>query len=154
MNAGWQGRWSKSTVRTSRPGQPHQSALQAPRAAGRILIPPALDAARRKGTQRLRCSMGRCSRGGSLKAAFRWWYQDTPRAASLESLKLKTYCNQVKCLPPKREAFHKRGGFCSGRSEYQKRLTSSETFDGLRPRLASLFLLGKGRVVLMRLDHS
>src|SRR5438477_3632548 len=53
-----------------------------------------------------------------------------------ESLKLKTCCNQVKFLPPKREAFHKRGGFCSGRSEYQKRLTSSETLDGLRRRLA------------------
>ena len=43
---------------------------------GRILIPPPPDAARRKGTQRLRCSMGRCSRRGSLKAAFRWWFQD------------------------------------------------------------------------------
>jgi hypothetical protein len=32
---------------------------------------------RRNGTQRLRCSMGRCSRRGSLKAAFRWWYQAT-----------------------------------------------------------------------------
>jgi len=36
----------------------------------------------------------------------------------LESLKLKTHCNQVKFLPPKREAFHERGGFCSGPSEY------------------------------------
>ena len=25
-------------------------------------------------------SMGRCSRRGSLKAAFRWWYQDAPGA--------------------------------------------------------------------------
>src|SRR5437773_12198894 len=49
-------------------------------ADGRILIPPPPDAARRKGTQRLRCSMGRCSRRGSLKAAFRWWYQDAPVA--------------------------------------------------------------------------
>ncbi len=46
--------------------------------AHRILIPPPTYAARRKGTQRLRCSMGRCSRRGSLKAAFRWWYQDAP----------------------------------------------------------------------------
>src|SRR5438552_8811667 len=45
---------------------------------GRILIPAPPDAAGRKGTQRLRCSMGRCSRRGSLKAAFRWWYQDAP----------------------------------------------------------------------------
>src|SRR5438552_17292416 len=45
---------------------------------GSILIPPPTYAARRKGTQRLRCSLGRCSRGGSLKAAFRWWYQDAP----------------------------------------------------------------------------
>ena len=56
---------------------------------------------------------------------------------ALESLKPKTHCEQVKFLPPKREAFHLRGGFCSGRFEYQKRLTSSETLDGLRPRLAS-----------------
>src|SRR5205823_488473 len=53
---------------------PHHS-----RPVGRILIPPPPDAARRKGRQRLRCSMGRCSRRGSLKAAFRWWYQDAPR---------------------------------------------------------------------------
>jgi len=45
---------------------------------GRILIPLPTYAARRKGTQRLRCSLGRCSRCGSLKAAFRWWYQDAP----------------------------------------------------------------------------
>ena len=38
-------------------------------------------AARREGTQPLRCSMGRCSRCGSLKAAFRWWYQDAPFAS-------------------------------------------------------------------------
>src|SRR5205814_4449110 len=50
-------------------------------ADGRILIPPPPDAARRKGTQRLRCSMGRCSRRGSLKAVFRWWYQDAPPGA-------------------------------------------------------------------------
>src|SRR6266516_450824 len=49
--------------------------------AGCILIPPPPDAARRKGTQRLRCSMGRCSRRGSLKAAFRRWYQDAPYSA-------------------------------------------------------------------------
>src|SRR2546422_1047070 len=52
--------------------------------AGRILIPPPPDAARRKGTQRLRCSMGRCSRRGSLKAAFRWWYQDAPVERKVE----------------------------------------------------------------------
>src|SRR5437016_725207 len=40
-------------------------------ASGRSLIPPLRYAARRKGTQRLRCSMGRSSRRGSLKAAFR-----------------------------------------------------------------------------------
>src|SRR6266516_4944308 len=51
------------------------------------------------------------------------------------SLKFKTHCNQVKFLPPKREAFHQRGGFCSERSEYQKRLTSSETLDGPRTPL-------------------
>src|SRR5206468_9149056 len=44
--------------------------------SGRILIPPPTYAVRRKGTQRLRCSLGRCSRRGSLKAAFRWWYQE------------------------------------------------------------------------------
>ena len=49
--------------------------------SGRILIPPPTYAARRKGTQRLRCSIGRCSRRGSLKAAFRWWYQDVPFAS-------------------------------------------------------------------------
>ena len=53
----------------------------------------------------------------------------------LESLKPKTYFNQVKFLPPKREAFHERGGFCSERSEYQKRLTSSEALDGPRTPL-------------------
>ena len=47
-------------------------------ASGRILIPPPRYAARRKGTQRLRCSMGRCSHRGSLKAAFRRRYQDAP----------------------------------------------------------------------------
>jgi hypothetical protein len=47
---------------------------------GRILIPPPIYAARRKGTPRLRCSMGRCSRRGSLKAAFRWSYKDAPFA--------------------------------------------------------------------------
>src|SRR5438552_17170696 len=60
------------------------------------------------------------------------------RGIRLESLKLKTHCNQVKFLPPKREAFHERGGFCSGRSEYKKRLTPSETLDGLKRRLAKL----------------
>ena len=60
------------------------------------------------------------------------------RGIRVESLKLKTHCNQVKFLPPKREAFHERGGFCSGPSEYQKRLTSSETLDGLRRRLARI----------------
>src|SRR5437762_2675512 len=49
--------------------------------AGCILIPPPAYADRRKGTQRLRCSIGRCSRRGSLKAAFRWWYQDAPQPA-------------------------------------------------------------------------
>jgi len=53
-------------------------------ADGRILIPPPPDAARRKGTQRLRCSLGRCSRRGSLKAAFRWWYQDAPLADRMQ----------------------------------------------------------------------
>src|SRR6266705_1667439 len=43
-----------------------------------MLIPPPTYASLRKGTQRLRCSMGRCSRRGSLKAVFRWWYQDAP----------------------------------------------------------------------------
>src|SRR6266542_5247505 len=52
---------------------------------GRIfLIPPPTYAARRKGTQRLRCSMGRCSRCGSLKAAFRWWYQANSVAGATE----------------------------------------------------------------------
>jgi len=35
-------------------------------------------AARWKGSQRLRCSMGD-AHGGSLKAAFRWWYQEAQR---------------------------------------------------------------------------
>src|SRR5437867_4671586 len=39
-------------------------------------------------------------------------------------------------LPPKREAFHKRGGFCTGPSECLNCLVSSETMEGLRPRLA------------------
>ena len=38
-----------------------------------------------------------------------------------------------------REAFHERGGFCTGPSEYLNRLVSSETLDGLRPRLARKF---------------
>src|SRR6185369_11364502 len=37
---------------------------------GRILIPPPTYAARRTGTQHLRCSIGRSSRRGSLEAAF------------------------------------------------------------------------------------
>src|SRR6266487_656669 len=37
---------------------------------GRILIPLPTYAARREETQRLRCSVGRCARRGSLKAAF------------------------------------------------------------------------------------
>src|SRR5438046_2732394 len=60
------------------------------------------------------------------------------RGIRLESLKLKTHCNHVKFLPSKREALHERGGFCSGRSEYKKRLTPSETLDGLKRRLAKL----------------
>src|SRR5213594_2001126 len=41
-------------------------------------------------------------------------------------------------VPPKREAFHKRGGFCTGPSECLNRLVSSETMDGLRLRLARI----------------
>src|SRR6266516_4750291 len=65
----------------------------------------------------------------------------------LESLKLKTYFNQVKFLPPKREAFHKRGGFCTGPSEYLNRLVSSEMMDGLRLRLARTSWRSNGAVL-------
>jgi hypothetical protein len=51
-------------------------------------MPPTTYAARRKGTQRLRCSMGRCSRRSSLKAAFRWWYQDAPVAREAKPIEL------------------------------------------------------------------
>src|SRR6266545_1926456 len=53
------------------------------RTAGPILTPPPTYAVGRKGTQRLRCSRGRCSRPGSLKAAFRCWYQDAPFTAAI-----------------------------------------------------------------------
>src|SRR5436309_1909890 len=52
-------------------------------------------------------------------------------------MKLKTYCSQVTFLPPKRKAFHKRGGCCTEPSAYLNRLVSSETMDGPSYRLAS-----------------
>src|SRR5438128_4982519 len=68
----------------------HSTKLFSPSTRGTrvsCLIPPPTYAARRKGTQRLRCSMGRCSRRGSLKAAFRWWYQDAPRSEGEQKMK-------------------------------------------------------------------
>src|SRR5438128_7867268 len=69
----------------------HSTKLFSPSTRGTrvsCLIPPPTYAARRKGTQRLRCSMGRSSRRGSLKAAFRWWYQDAPLASHDRTLTL------------------------------------------------------------------
>src|SRR5437773_5051155 len=67
-------------------------------ADGRILIPPPTDAARRDGTQRLRCSMGRCSRRGSLKAAFPWCYQDSPDRPKRSSRALTAPARQLLLL--------------------------------------------------------
>src|SRR5436190_5313008 len=84
----------QSSPATGSPGNPARrrrlaAAMPAPRlVSGRILISPPPDAARRKGTQRLRCSMGRCSRRGSLKAAFRRWYQNAPFTALVVVLPL------------------------------------------------------------------
>src|SRR5206468_11621735 len=65
-------------------GRRPEGKSQKAQSGGRLLIPPPTDAARRKGSQRLRCSMGRCSRRGSLKAAFRWWYQDAPVRGTID----------------------------------------------------------------------